>query len=64
MSCIFPGIKKLVASKYVKKYQMNKGENCGTIKIYCCGLASGADCPFFYLANAEKINLKTLKGNF
>ena len=43
MSFIFPGMKKLVASKYVKKHQINKGDNRGTIKIYCCGIAPGAD---------------------
>ena len=62
MSFIFPGITKLVASKYVKKHQINKGENSGTIKIARCGLTSGADGPRFYLDKAEKIYLHKFKG--
>ena len=57
MSFIFPGITKAVAYKYVKKHQINKGENCGTITIARYGLASGADGPRFYLMKAEKIDL-------
>ena len=64
MSFIFPGITKVVASKYVKKHQINKGDNRVTITIARCGLASGADGPNFYFVNAEKINLQTFKGNF
>ena len=64
MSFIFPGITKVVASKYVKKHQVNKGENHGTITIARCGLASGADGPRFYLVKSEKIDLQKFKGNF
>ena len=64
MSFIFPGITKIAASKYVKKHQINKGENHGTITIARCGLASGADGPRFYLVKADKINLQTFKGKF
>ena len=64
MSFIFTGITKVVASKYVKKHQIKKGDNRGTIKISCCGLASGADGPRFHLVKAEKIDLQTFKGNF
>ena len=63
-SFISPGITKVVASKYVKKHQINKGKNCGTTKIARCGLALGAEIPCFYLAKKENINLRTLKGNF
>ena len=45
MSFIFPGITKAVASKYVEKHQINKGDNRGTITIARCGLASIADGP-------------------
>ena len=64
MSFIFPGITKVVASKYVKKHQINKGDNHGTITIACCGLASGADGPGFYLVKSENINMQKFKGNF
>ena len=64
MSFIFPGITKVVASKYVKKNQINKGDNHGTIKIACCGLESGEDSPRFYMVKARKIYLQTFKGNF
>ena len=64
MSSIFPGITKVVASKYVKKNQINKGDNPGTIAISCCGLASGADGPISYLVKSEKIDLQKIKGNF
>ena len=57
MSFIFPGITKVVASKYVKKHQINEGDNRGTTKIACCDLASGEDGPRFYLVKAEKIDL-------
>ena len=57
MSFIFPGITKVVASKYVKKHQINKGDNRLTIKIVRCGIASGEDGPRFYLVKAEKIDL-------
>ena len=64
MSFNFSGITKLVAYKYVNKHQINKGENCGTITIACCGLLSGADGPHFNLVKADNINLHTFKGNF
>ena len=64
MSFIFSGITKLVVSKYIKKHQINKGDNCGNITIAHCGLASGADGPRFYLVKTEKIDLQTFKGNF
>ena len=57
MSFIFSGITKVVASKYVKKHKINKGENRGTITIARCGLVSGAYGPSFYLVKAEKIDL-------
>ena len=49
---------------YVKKNQINKSDNRGTITIARCGLASGADGPCFYLVKAEKIDVQTFKGNF
>ena len=58
------GATKVVASKYVKKQQMNKDDNRGTITIARCGLASGVDGPRFFLVKAEKIDLDTFKGNF
>ena len=64
MSFIFPGITKVVASKYVKKHQINKGDNSGTITIARCGIESGADGPRFYLVKAERIDLQKFKGNF
>ena len=64
MSFIFPGITKVFAYTYVKKHQINKGENRGTITISRCGLASGAYGPIFYMVKAEKIDLHTFKGNF
>ena len=64
MSFIFPGLKKLVASKYVKKHNITKDDNRGTITVSRCGLASGADGPSFYLVKDEKIDLQTFKGNF
>ena len=64
MSFIFPGITKVVTSKYVKKHQINKGDNRGNITIACCGIESGSDGPSFYLLNSEKIYLQTFKGNF
>ena len=64
MSFIFPGITKVVASKYLKKHQINKSDNRGTITIARCGLASGADGPSFYLVKDKNINLQTFKRNF
>ena len=64
ISFIFPGVKKVVASKYVKKHKISKGENCVTIKIARCGIASGAYGPHLYLVKGEKIDLQTFKGNF
>ena len=64
MSFIFPGITKVVESKYVKRHQINKGNNRGTITLARCGLASGVDGPRFYLVKAKKINIQTLKYNF
>ena len=64
MSFIFPGLTKLVASKYVKKHKITKDDNRGTITVSRCGLASGADGPSFYLVKDEKIDLQTFKGNF
>ena len=63
MSFIFPGITKVVASKYLRKHQINKGDNRGTITIARCGLASVTDGPSFYLVKANKIDLHTFKGN-
>ena len=54
----------MVASKYVKKHQINMDDNRGTITISCCGLASGADVPRLYLVKAEKIDIQTFKGDF
>ena len=64
MSFIFPGITKVVASKYVKNHHINKGDNRGTITISHYGLASGADSPLFYLVKAKKIDLQKFKGYF
>ena len=64
MYFISPGITKVFASKYIKKHQINKGKNRGTITIARCVLESGADGPCFYLVDAEKIDLQTFKGNF
>ena len=64
MSFIFPGIIKVVASKYVKNHQINNDENHGTITIARCGLASGADIPLFYLVKSENIDLHTFKVTF
>ena len=63
MYFIFPGITKVVASKYVKKHQINKHGNRGTITIARCGLESGADGPSFYLVKEKKIYLQKLKSN-
>ena len=63
ISFIFPGITKTVASKYVKKHQINKGNICGTITIARCGQASGADSHRFYLVKSKKIDMHTFKGN-
>ena len=57
MSFIFPGITKVFASKYVKKHQISKGDNCGTITIDRCCIASGAESPHFYLVKAENIDM-------
>ena len=56
------GATKVVASKYFKKQQINKDNNCSTITISRCDLASGADCPQLYFFKAEKIDLDTFKG--
>ena len=55
---------KVVASKYVKKHQINMDDNRGTINVHQCGLASGVDGPRFYLVKAEKIDIQTFKGDF
>ena len=52
----------MFASKYVKKDQMNKDDNRGTIIVARCDLAPGADGPHFFLVKAEKIDLATFKG--
>ena len=54
----------VVASKAVKKHQINMDNNRGTITIYFCGLASGVDAPHFYLVKAEKIDINIFKGDF
>ena len=54
----------MFASKYVKKDQMNKDDNRGTIIVARCDLAPGADGPHFFLVKAEKIDIATFKGNF
>ena len=54
----------MVASKALKKHQTNTDNNCGTITISCCGLASGVYAPRFYLVKAEEIDLQTFKGDF
>ena len=54
----------MLASKAVTKHQTNTDNNRGTITIYCCGLASGIDCPRLYLAKAENIELQNFKGDF
>ena len=64
MSFYFLGITKLIASKYVKKHQINKSDNRGTITIARCGLAAGVDGPRFYLVKADNIDLQKFKGNF
>ena len=64
MCFIFPGIKTWVASKYVKKYQIYKGDNHVTITISSCCLTSGEYGPRSYLVNSNKIDLQTSKGNF
>ena len=54
---------KLVASKYVKKHQMNIDHNRGNITIDRCGLASGLGGPRFYLIKGEKVYLEKFKGD-
>jgi hypothetical protein len=61
---LISGAKKVVASKYVKKQQINTSDNKGTITVARCGLASGIDGPRFFLVKGEKIELSTFKGNF
>ena len=64
MPFTFPGITKVVASKYIKKHQIDKGDNNGTITIARCCLASGVYGPRFYLVKANNIDTHTFKGNF
>ena len=52
MSFIFLGITKLVASQYVMKHQIEKGDNRGIITIARDCIASGVDGPRFYLLKA------------
>ena len=54
----------MVASKAVKKHQINMDNNRGTITIYFCGLASGVDGPCLYLVKSDNIELQTIKGDF
>ena len=54
----------MVASKALKKHQTDTDDNCRTITIYFCGLASGVDGPRFYLVKSEKIDIQTFKGKF
>ena len=54
----------MVYYKAVKKHQTNTDNNCGTITISCCGLASGVDGTRFYLVKVEKIDLQNFKGDF
>ena len=54
----------MVASKAVKKHQTNTDDNCRTINISRCGLASGVDCPRLYLVKAENIDIQTFNVDF
>ena len=54
----------MVASKAVKKHQMNTDDNCGTITISRYGIASGVDDPHFYLVKTEMIDIQTFNSNF
>ena len=58
------GATKVIASKVVKKQQINKSDNKGTITIARCGLASGVDGPRFFLVKGEKIDRATFTGDF
>ena len=49
------GQTKVVASKYVKKQQINKDDNRGLITISRSGLAAGHEGPRFFLVKAEKV---------
>ena len=51
----------MVASKHVKKHQMNKDDNRGSITISRSGLASGQEGPRFFLVKAEKIENNAFK---
>ena len=51
----------MVASKHVKKQQINKDDNCSSITISCCGLASGHKGPHFFLVKAEKVEHDAFK---
>jgi hypothetical protein len=54
----------VVASKHVKKQQINKDDNRASITICRCGLASGDEGPRYFLVKAEKIENNALKGDF
>jgi hypothetical protein len=58
------GATKVIASKVVKKQQINKSDNKGTITIARCGLASGVDGPRFFLVKGEKIDQATFTRAF
>ena len=53
------GTMKVVASNHVKKHQMNKDGNRGSITIARCGISAGADGPRYLLVKAEKIEHKS-----
>ena len=55
---ILSGATKVIASKAVKKQQINKSDNKGT------SLASGADGPRFFLVKGEKFDRATFTGDF
>ena len=55
------GTTKVVASMYVKKYQMSKDNNHGSITIVRVGLAVGVEGPRFFLAKGEKVDHVALK---
>ena len=52
------GTTKVVASNHVKKHQMNKDDNRGSITIARCGLSAGVEGPRYFLVKAEKIEHK------
>ena len=55
------GATKVVASKYIKKQQINKDDNRGTVTIAGSGLKNGQEGPRFFLVKAEKVEHSTFK---